>query len=371
MKKIRIRYRLTALALALAFASTGVQALVIDAIVTGGTTLLSGNKRSVQDNSGGPDSNYRAVNSSISRFDSSNGVLMGVNATLTPGNTSTFLRADGNTGGIASVEAIWSGTTGTGLNKTEQLNLVTRNGGDGSTDSGDNSWAPLSQTITNGSNLNSWVGTGNLNTTVTTTLTADRTSSSGTFQARIGDSAANNDNDLKNLTASYSVEYQYLQHAAPSFDGNSTLTELTLNFGEVYQGDLVSEIGFSLFNLTGDRVGLDLDFFSGSGDTSILTTDLTTFAGLGAGENNDFHVAFDTTELGSFSATYVLDLSDADVGASSSRYAFNDYLTLNLTGTVVEQPVLAAAVAIPEPGMLALISAGLFGLLGLSRSRRF
>lgn len=370
MKKNKKPYKLLALALALAFSSSSVHALVIDATVSGGTTLLSNGNRNVSDNNTVPDSDNQVTSLSISKFDSSNGVLLGVTATLTPGNSSTFLRADGgtNTMGKATASATWTGSAESGLNTgVQEINAVTKGVGN---DAGDKTWNSVSQNITNGADLNNWLGTGNLSTTVNTTLTADRTSDGGSFEARIGDSADNNDSDLKNLTATYQVTYTYLEHAAASFDGSGNQTVLNLNFGDVFVDDAVGSLAFSLFNLTGDRVELDLNSITGSGDTLALTTNLAAFSDLAAGNSFDFLASINTDNAGSFSATYYLSLSDANVGASSSRYAFNDYLTLNLTGNVIERSSIAQVNDVPEPGLLALMSIGLFSLLGLARRKQ-
>jgi hypothetical protein len=60
-------------------------------------------------------------------------------------------------------------------------------------------------------------------------------------------------------------------------------------------------------------------------------------------------------------------VSDANIGASASRYLFDNYLTLNLSGTVIEA---ASAAAVPEPDMLALVGIGLLGFLGIRRTER-
>jgi hypothetical protein len=59
-----------------------------------------------------------------------------------------------------------------------------------------------------------------------------------------------------------------------------------------------------------------------------------------SGGGNGFNVFLNTATLGSFTAQYILNLWDADVGASSSRS--NYQLTLHLNGNVAPVPVPAA-----------------------------
>jgi hypothetical protein len=178
------------------------------------------------------------------------------------------------------------------------------------------------------------------------------------------------------------ANYEYLQHADVSFNGIPTgtgakspdkktaltpTTQLVLNldFGQLYRGDPFGSLDFSIFNAAGDRVGLDLDTFFGSGDVTKLTTNLTNFANLGAGSNLGFKAFLDTSDLGAFSAGYSLNLSDADVGATSTR--FSDYsLTLNLMGTVIDR---LPGNTVPEPNTVALLGLGLLGMM-FSRGRR-
>jgi hypothetical protein len=128
-------------------------------------------------------------------------------------------------------------------------------------------------------------------------------------------------------------------------------------------------LGFSLFNLgDANRVGLDLDGITGSGDLSALTTNLGLFSGLAQGTGINWLATLDTSNIGIFHASYLLRMSDADVGAASSRFAYN--LTLNLSGRVDEipvQPVLFGEVS--APGTLALLGIGLTGLC-LSRKNK-
>lgn len=159
-----------------------------------------------------------------------------------------------------------------------------------------------------------------------------------------------------------SIIYTYLEHALASF-GNGQQS-LELDFGTFYVGDLAM-LGFGLGNAVGERVALDLDAVTGAGDTNKLTTDLKVpFFNLAAGDSLNLNAWLDTSEAGVFSATYLLALSDADVGASASRFGYT--MSLKLTGTVLAAPVAEAA-AVPEPGSLALFGLGVIGLAALRR----
>jgi hypothetical protein len=133
---------------------------------------------------------------------------------------------------------------------------------------------------------------------------------------------------------------------------------LTLDFGTVLLGDTTG-LGFDLFNLAGNRVGLDLDSIAGSGDTGRLLSGLTSFTDLAPAMSNNFWASLLTDSLGSFSASYLLTLSDADVGAAASRT--NDFqITLNLRGEVVG--AASPPTSVPEPASLLLLTTGLLGL---------
>ncbi|MGI9427480.1 MAG: endonuclease [Bythopirellula sp.] len=139
------------------------------------------------------------------------------------------------------------------------------------------------------------------------------------------------------------VSLDVLDHASPSFSSSLVDHMLTIDFGTVEQ-NLSTSLGFDLYNLestAGFTAGLDLDNISAVGDSTILTTDLSTFAGaatLLAGASNNFVAEFDTSQLGSFSATYTLSFSDEDLPGSQLL----DDLTLVLLGS-------AAAPVIDNP----------------------
>jgi endonuclease I len=127
------------------------------------------------------------------------------------------------------------------------------------------------------------------------------------------------------------VNLDVLDHANASFASGLDQNLLTIDFGTLAVGGVVNS-GFDLFNLEntlGFTADLDLDSIIGSGDTGTLGSDLSGFAGLIAGGSSAFSASFDTSVLGSFSATYTLNLSDEDIAGAT-----NQVLTLELIGEV-------------------------------------
>lgn len=204
--------------------------------------------------------------------------------------------------------------------------------------------------------LNNYVGGGTVNITREASLHAVYLGSSVPFEEFTGIESTHYTLDWE---GTLSLSYGYQFHAMPSFDGSSTLLTLDLDFGTVFLGD-VADLGFRIYNPMGDRVGLDLDNFSGNGDTHRLTTNLSSFNALTAGSSRDFLANLNTSTIGAYSANYMLNFSDANVGASSSRS--NYQMSLNLKGTVVGR-----STSVPEPGTLILLGTS---LLGLCFSRR-
>lgn len=298
--------------------------------------------------------NATAATVSSGQFDPAAGVLLGVDISLNSSRTQT-IQGGGNKNNGPGRTANGSGTStaalaapGLGLTFTPALSQTgtgcsLAQGPTGPISCG---WGPNPSTATttngsgsvNGANLDDYVGTGSINTALTLpNLQATTTLSSIMGQAGSG----SNTTYSVAWNGSLETSYTYLLHAAPSFDGSSAQSSLTLDFGTVTQGASVSPLAFGLFNLADvDRAGLDLDSVIGSGDTGTLGTDLAAFSGLAQGDSNSFSASIDTSLVGLFSAQYVLNLSDADVGASSTRGTYQ--LTLNLLGNVTPVPVPAA-----------------------------
>ena len=123
-------------------------------------------------------------------------------------------------------------------------------------------------------------------------------------------------------------------HPVASFSSTVNTSSLTIDLGSIAQGDTAPTAGFSLFNYAGAGAPsfasvLDLDSVLGSGDTGILTTDLLAFNDLSQGSSLGFQAMLDTATVGSFAATYTLDLSGINLPGEQQQS-----LTLNLIGQV-------------------------------------
>jgi endonuclease I len=147
-----------------------------------------------------------------------------------------------------------------------------------------------------------------------------------------------------------------LEHSNGSFAAAADQDTLSLAFGEVAQDTPGVSETFDLFNLAaGGSLTADLDLVGvtqTSNTGGAFSTDLTLFDALAAGDSERFTAFFDTSEVGSFTATYRLLPSDEDLPGAAD----GPVLTLNLSGTVV---------SVPEPSGLVIL-----GGLTLVWSRR-
>jgi hypothetical protein len=344
------------------------------ALVTLTPGVAFDNSASVTDAEGGASStsndNASLGTTALEQFDASAGVLTGVTINLDSARTqavtvsSTAGGGNGNnnnrtangsgssTAGISAPGVSYTFTTAIGANGSC---TAPRKQACSSTTSPAGVATDENLAATSGS-LESYVGNG----TVTVSRTATTLSVSHLNNAFTG--AETTQYELT-WTGDLGATYSYLLHAAPSFDGSASVDSLTLDFGTVAQNGSVSPLGFSIFNLADlDRTDLDLEGFTATGDTSVLASDLTTFANLGQGSGQAFQATLDTTNAGGFLATYTLTLSDAaNIGAASSQSTYTLYLTLK--GNVI------AVTSVPVPDAVWLFGTGLVGLVGISRRK--
>jgi endonuclease I len=144
-----------------------------------------------------------------------------------------------------------------------------------------------------------------------------------------GGGAGHGANDANDVIT---VNMNVLDHAAPSFASPAITTSLSHDFGNIALGDTAPTFDFGVFNLSttpGFTAGLDLDNIASSGTTAAFTTDLTSFSTLAAGSSHPFTSSLNLTSVGTFSATYMLNLSDENIAGAT-----NKTMSLTLTGTV-------------------------------------
>ncbi|WP_197530456.1 endonuclease [Bythopirellula polymerisocia] len=170
----------------------------------------------------------------------------------------------------------------------------------------------------------------------TTTATAGLRSGSVTIDNLDITTAGGTGHGANDANDSINVSLSVLDHANPSFALGSDINTLSLDFGTVTMGSVAPSLNFDVANLVNTAsytARLDLDSILPSGNSTVLSTDLTTFSGasaLNAGLANTYTAMLDTSSVGIFSASYTLNFSDENLAGALGLGS----LTLNLTGNV-------------------------------------
>lgn len=183
-----------------------------------------------------------------------------------------------------------------------------------------------------------------LNTTTTTAGLKSGTVTIDNLDVTTGGGAGAGANDGNDVAT---VQLSVLDSSNSSFSNAADQNALTLDFGTLAQSAASGSKSFTVYDLASTlgsalTAMLDLDATSASGDASKFSTSLAGFSNLAAdGVGRTFSASFDTSTLGTFAATYLLNFSDENLAGTQTT----SMLTLTLTGTV--------AAAVPEPTTLA------------------
>jgi hypothetical protein len=217
--------------------------------------------------------------------------------------------------------------------------------------------------------LSAYAGTGNVAFTRsargTTTVTNDTNASSGTAEGFFAFGGVTQANNI------YSISYDYLNFANPSFNGSANLSALTLDFGTLSQNSAPVTLNFTLYNIGNiNSAGLSLMSIGHSTNNLNFTTTATTFTnGLNGGSSLSYAVTFNPSVLGAVNDAFTFALRDYAPGGIGTR----EYqLSANATANVIAAPTGPSpepTAPAPEPTTWAMLVLG-FGLVGAGLRHR-
>lgn len=156
----------------------------------------------------------------------------------------------------------------------------------------------------------------------------------------------------------YSVAYDYLNFANPSFSSASVVTTTTLDFGTLALNSGLATLNFSISNIGNiNSAGLELYQINSPGN-ALFSSTISPFLNLAGGGTSAFTASFNPLNVGLFSGAYTFLFRDYAPGGVGIR---NYSLTMNVIGNVFDP--------VPEPANWMTMLLG-FGLTGAIARRR-
>ena len=161
----------------------------------------------------------------------------------------------------------------------------------------------------------------------------------------------------------YSITYDHVNFANPSFNGASTIIDATLDFGTLVQNRAPVSLNFSLFNIGNiNTAGLSLTSITRQTNDANFTSNLTSFTnGLDAGNRRDYSAIFAPTTQGMATEMFTLVFGDFAAGGIGARFY---QLQLRARANVIAEPM-----GVPEPATWTMMILG-FGLVGATMRSR-
>lgn len=206
-----------------------------------------------------------------------------------------------------------TGTTPTSFDVSVSGDASSTSAGQGQTFVGGVQNRPVNVALTSVSPVGAKSGTITIDNTDLTSAAAGQGSADG--------------NDSINVVASV------LEHSDASFAALADQNTLTIDFGSLTQGGVVT-LPFSIHNresVAGFTAKLDVDAIAPSGDSATLYSDIAPTANIPAASSLSLTASFDTSSPGSYSATYSISVSDENIPGETA----GNPLTLTLIGSVI------------------------------------